>query len=137
MGTSKGVLLGGVALIIGFYTVGIKKADRSNSEIAEMRANDLQSENIAQSGIRFAANELVTGGFDNNSSHSCELFGGTLTYNILSINLERARVTSTGQVGGRTITVVAEVQKIPSSSAGQSKSRGNMWQIEKVYAQPL
>ncbi len=39
MGTSKIVMLSGVYLILGMYTVGFTSADRNNSSIAESVAN--------------------------------------------------------------------------------------------------
>ncbi len=132
MGTSKGVLLSGVALIIGFYTVGIKKTDRMTAEMAETRANELQSENIAQSGVRLAINELVVSNFATNSSKSLDLLGGTISYTITSSS-GSAHITSTGQFSGRTVKVIADVQQTPTQP---TKSRGNMWQISKMYVQP-
>ncbi|HTP80943.1 MAG TPA: hypothetical protein VMM57_11150 [Bacteroidota bacterium] len=136
MGSSKGVLLSGVALVIGFYMLGIKKSDRLTAEIAEGRANDVQSLNIAQSGIRFAINSLATSNFSITSSESSSsLFGGTLSYTIDGVTLGPgwARITSTGVVGGSRVTLVADVQQ---TLAGQKKDRGNMWQVAKIYTQP-
>ena len=136
MGSSKGILLSGVALIIGFYMLGIKKSDRLTAEIAETRANEVISANIAQSGIRLAINSLATSNFTITSSQTnSSMFGGSLSYTIDGVTLGPgwARVTATGEISGSRVTMVADVQQ---TSAGSKKDRGNMWQVSKIYTQP-
>lgn len=140
MGTSKGVLLSGVALVVGMYTVAIKKADRLNAEAVETRTFQLQSEDIARTGLRFAVRRLeIYESYwslytsPSNYSKTLDLFGGTLTYVIEPIGSPGyAKITATGVFNGKTATVVANVKE---SLTGSSPSgwQGNVWSITKDF----
>ena len=61
MGTSKGVLLSGIAVIIGLYTIGIRRADSVYASSSSARVNMMQARYLAQSGIQFGLRRLEQG----------------------------------------------------------------------------
>jgi hypothetical protein len=139
MGTGKGILLAGVSLILGFYTLGIKGVDQMQSQQAENRVYGIQAESIAKSGMRFAINQLATSSFlFYGTRRTLTLFDGQLTYEVY-INPfypSQATVISTGTVKGNRVVISAVVTKLPSGTPPPGKRRaGNLWSIDKEYIQ--
>ena len=58
MGSSKIVFVGAVAVIVGLFGFGIKKAEKKAADIATAHAYQLQAKNLAEQGLQVAARKL-------------------------------------------------------------------------------
>ncbi len=131
MGTSKIVMLSGVYLILGMYTVGFTAADRNNSSISESVANSIQAEQIARTGISLAMTKM--GGTYSSSTYAytnqnASVMSGTVVYSASQTGLpsSQSQVTSTGTFSGKTVTIKAVF----------SYDR-NRWRIIRMYVPPV
>ena len=139
MGTSKGILLSGIALVIGLYTSGVKQADGLTASTAVSRVNDVQSYAIARSGLRFALNDLATRSWGSGTwSSSVNMFGGSLTYTVDNqhYGTGNARIWTTGTFNGKQTKIITDVTKTWSGWVHHSWRRGSMWEINKMYVAP-
>ncbi len=130
MGTSKIVMLSGVYLILGMYTVSFTAADRNNSSISESVANSIQAEQIARTGISLAMTKM--GGTYSSSTYSytnqnASVMNGTVVYSASQTGLpsSQSQVTSTGTFSGKTVTIKAVF----------SYDR-NRWRVIRMYVPP-
>ena len=81
MGSSKIIVLSGVYLLLGFYTVSFNAADEANFSTALTVATEMQAEQLAKTGVslavqKFAANSLMS----SIPSTSVTTMGGSITY---------------------------------------------------------
>jgi len=128
MGTSKIVMLSGIYLILGMYTVGFTSADRNNSSIAESVANSIQAEQIARTGISLAMTKM--GGSSSINSYTdqnASVMNGSVVYSASPAGLpaSQSQVTSTGTFSGKTVTIKAVF----------SYER-NRWRVIRMYVVP-
>ncbi|HAP36451.1 MAG TPA: hypothetical protein DCQ28_11100 [Bacteroidetes bacterium] len=128
MGTSKIVMLSGIYLILGMYTVGFTSADRNNSSIAESVANSVQAEQIARTGISLAMTKM--GGSSSINSYTdqnASVMNGSVVYSASPAGLpaSQSQVTSTGTFSGKTVTIKAVF----------SYER-NRWRVIRMYVVP-
>jgi hypothetical protein len=128
MGTTKIVMLSGVYLILGMYTIGFTTADRSNSSIAESMANSIQAEQIARTGISLAMTKM--GGIYSTHTYTnqnASVMSGSVIYSASQNGLpsSQSQVTSIGTFAGKIVTMKALF----------SYER-NRWRIIRVYVPP-
>ena len=126
MGSSRVIMLSGVYLILGFYTLSFYQADRTNSITVEAVANSVQAEQLARTGISMAMTKM--GGSSAVSSfvsESVSMTNGTVTYQADVLTGSQSKITSTGVFNGRTITMTAVF----------SYDRGR-WRMIRSYATP-
>ncbi len=128
MGTSKIVMLSGIYLILGMYTVGFTSADRNNSSIAESVANSIQAEQIARTGISLAMTKMG-GSFAISSyaNQNASVMNGSVVYSASQAGLPatQSQVTSTATFAGKTVTIKAVF----------SYDR-NRWRVIRMYVPP-
>ncbi len=129
MGTSKIVMLSGVYLILGMYTVSFTAADRNNSTIAESVANSIQAEQIARTGISLAMTKMgssfATSSYTNQNA---SVMNGSVVYSASQTGLptSQSQVTSTATFAGKTVTIKAVF----------SYDR-NRWRVIRMYVPPV
>ena len=129
MGTSKIVMLSGVYLILGMYTVSFTAADRNNSSIAESVANSIQAEQIARTGISLAMTKMgssfATSSYTNQNA---SVMNGSVVYSASQTGLptSQSQVTSTATFAGKTVTIKAVF----------SYDR-NRWRVIRMYVPPV
>ena len=130
MGTSKIIMLSGVYLILGMYTVSFTSADRSNSTIAESVANSIQAEQIARTGISLAMTKM--GGINSSSTReygnqNASVMSGSVVYSASQAGLpaSQSQVISSGTFAGKTVTIKAVF----------SYDR-NRWRVIRMYVPP-
>ena len=129
MGTSKIVMLSGVYLILGMYTVSFTAADRNNSTIAESVANSIQAEQIARTGISLAMTKMgasfATSSYTNQNA---SVMNGSVVYSASQSGLptSQSQVTSTATFAGKTVTIKAVF----------SYDR-NRWRVIRMYVPPV
>lgn len=130
MGTSKIVMLSGVYLILGMYSLSFTAADRTNSTISESIANSVQAEQIARTGISLAMTKM--GGINSSSTREygnqqASFLNGSVVYSASQSGLpaSQSQVTSTGSIAGKTVTIKAVF----------SYER-NRWRVIRMFVQP-
>ena len=131
MGTSKIVMLSGIYLMLGTYTVSFTSADRNNSTIAETVANSVQAEQIARTGISLAITKMggtysvATRSYTNQNA---SVMNGSVVYSASQTGLPatQSQVTSTGTFSGKTVTIKAVL----------SYDR-NRWRLIRMYVAPV
>ncbi len=130
MGTSKIVMLSGVYLILGMYSLSFTAADRTNSAISESIANSVQAEQIARTGISLAMTKM--GGINSSSTREygnqqASFLNGSVVYSASQSGLpaSQSQVTSTGSIAGKTVTIKAVF----------SYER-NRWRVIRMFVQP-
>ncbi|MCK9407604.1 MAG: hypothetical protein WCX28_00235 [Bacteriovoracaceae bacterium] len=124
MGSSKIIMLSGVYLILGFYTVSFYQAERTNSYTVEAVSNSVQAEHLARTGISMA---LVKMGNDSgipNFTEDASLSGGTIQYSAVVSGLQ-STITSSALFNGRQIDMTALF----------TFDRGR-WRITRIYVTP-
>lgn len=144
MGSSKGVLLSGVALIIGFYTVGIKKAQTTTATLSATHSSTAVAENLSRTGLRFAINKLSsTWSAPNTTQYFYGVFNSkdTLKYKIEAVGswpYTQATVTSTGTYNSIRVRLTATVSQTSSYQLSKrGRKSGYMWEVSDVYLRPL
>lgn len=127
MGSSKIVMLSGVYLILGMYTLSFSIADRSNSKSVEAVANTIQSEQLALSGISLAMQKMGSNSnLDQFASTQSSMTSGTVTYSAAEIvNQKQSEITSTATFSGKTITAKATFNYY-----------NGRWRVARVYITP-
>jgi hypothetical protein len=128
-GTSKIVLLTGVYLIIGLYSLGFNRADESVNRVMIAEANMNQAEQIALAGIRMGLNEIAPViGSSTFSTRTANIFQGQVSYTgdvPSSLTSTQSRITSTGTLRGHSITMVAIIHLY-----------NGHWKVSRTYSQP-
>lgn len=126
MGSSKVIMLSGIYLIVGFYTVGFHQADRTNSTAAEAVGNSVQAAQLARTGISMALEKMGSNSsIASFASESVTMTDGEVTYRAVSISATQSHITSMALFNGRTITMTAVF----------SYDRGR-WRMIKSYTPP-
>lgn len=137
MGNSRVIFVGAVSMIIGLYAVGLQKAERAVNRIGQVHASQMQSEEIAKSGVSLAVNAMGTSKPSPLPSLSNQsAFGGALSFMVDDAGLaaDEARITSMGIFGDHQAMRVAIVKLTPPSST-TTKKRWSSWEIVRVYSQ--
>ncbi|GJQ22113.1 MAG: hypothetical protein HBSIN02_24680 [Bacteroidia bacterium] len=134
MGNARVIFVGAVSVILGLYSVGLEKADRAVSRVAEVHAYQMQAEEIAKGGIALAVNTMGTSRPSQLPSMSPRpMFGGTVSYVVDDQGLpsDQARITAWGVFQGHTVKREAIVQLTSTQRIGRRKRWSN-WETVKT-----
>ena len=137
MGSSKIIFVGAVAVIIGMFGFGIKKAERSSSQIAETHAYQVQAKALARMGLGAAIRKqlpTVTGAYVP-PPFSKTTTAGKYGYSISPYNAtnQTVTVTSYGIVNDQRmdfVTVVVKYNGTPTANTWRGSSNG--WQLKSL-----
>jgi hypothetical protein len=126
MGSSRVIMLSGIYLMLGFYTVSFYRADRTNGTTVEAVANTVQAEQLARTGISMAlsmmGNDLAAITL---APQNAALSSGNISFQAAPISASSSKITSTAVFNGRTITMTAVF----------TYDRGR-WRITRAYTPP-
>jgi hypothetical protein len=130
MGTSKVILLSGIYLILGFYTVSFTAADETNFSSALTVATKSQAEQLSKTGVslalqRFANNLAMTSIGTTNVS----TLGGSVEYSAsqpVSFPATQTQIISTGTYNGVTVQTTAVFHQF-----------GGRWKVLRVYSKTV
>lgn len=126
MGSSKIIMLSGVYLILGFYTISFYNAERTSSTTVEAVANTVQAEQLARTGISLALVQLGDNSAVNSfTEKTASLSSGTISYSATGLTATTTQITSSAEFNGRTITM----------SAVFTYNNGR-WRITRIYSTP-
>lgn len=127
MGSSKIIMLSGVYLILGFYTLSFNRVDEANFSTANSTASQMQAEQLARTGLSFALTYMA----DNSSinSFATRTFstsnGGTITYSAdrpSSFPLTQSQIVAVGTFNGKQVTMTAVFHYY-----------GGRWKIARIH----
>lgn len=132
MGSSKIVLVGATSLIVGIYSLSIKRVESSYVSASVNRAKTVQLDRVAEAALRLAVNNLANNPASTKSVRGKKVLGGLVTYRIEQGN--PVTVTATVDIGGTTKTIVAYVEKATGQVKKSFRSihRGK-WVVTKYY----
>ncbi|MEW6062033.1 MAG: hypothetical protein AB1600_08855 [Bacteroidota bacterium] len=126
MGTSKAIMLSGVYVILGFYTISFNRVNETNFTNAVSVTSVNQAEHLAQTGLSLAqtymGNNAVLYYFP---ARSLTTMGGTVTYNAerpASFPTTQTQVTATGMYNGKQVVMTAVFHYY-----------GGRWKLLRVY----
>ncbi len=130
MGTSKIVMLSGVYVILGFYTISFNRADETNFSTALNAASSAQAEQLARTGISLALAYMA----DNSSlysfsTQSLSTMGGSVEYAASHPALfpaTQSEVTTTGTFNGKQVVMTAVFHYY-----------GGRWKVLRVYTETV
>ncbi len=137
MGASKGVLLSGVALIVGIYATGIHKADAIIASSAGTRVYQLQSDANARTGVRLALDDMTLGGWSTRQL-TAYFMGDTITYDIdnLGTSPQSAKIKTRSRFQGFETRIEAYVVQGAAIVNRRGRRIGSTWTITKTYIVP-
>ena len=125
MGSSKIIMLTGVYLMLGMYTVSFDAAHQSNFDLAASTATAVQAEQIARTGISLAMTKMGASSATNSfSDNTASLLNGTVTYSAIG-NSSQSEITSTSTYNGKTVVVKATFVYYH-----------NRWRVSRLYVPP-
>ena len=137
MGASKGALLSGVALIVGIYASGIKRADGIIASSAGTRVYQLQSDANARTGVRLALDDMVLGGWSTRK-RTAYFMGDTILYDIdnLGTSPQTAKIKTRSRFKGFETRIEAYVEEGAVIRNRRGRRIGSTWTITKTYVVP-
>ena len=128
MGSSKIIMLSGIYLILGFYTVGFGVADESNFALASQVATQVQAEQIARTGLSLAMTKVGGTNSVGNRTYSeltASVMNGSVKYKADALSSTQSQITSTGTFNGKTVVVKAVFVYYNSR-----------WRVSRLYVTP-
>ena len=133
---SKGVLLGGVALIVGIYSTGIHKADVIIANSAGTRVYQLQSDANARTGLRLALNDMRDNTTWSVTRRTVIFLGDTIWYDVDNTQTFSPK-KSTIRAGSKYKGIETEITAYAEESSAIVNRRGRRigynWAITKTY----
>jgi hypothetical protein len=155
MGTSKIVMLSGLYIIIGLYTMGFNSADQTVRDASLSQAMTAQAEQLAYTGVKLEIGDMETfwaSAADWNTFHSysysgyfyetgLSFNGGTIDYSVVPTSSTTATITATGHSTSGTsttsVTVIAHVTWVAGTPDYPVDQRvNNRWKVDNVFVQP-
>ncbi len=134
MGSSKVIIVGAMAVVIGLFGVNLKDAERKSAKIAEAQAYQLQAKMLADQGLNMAVRRLphsLTAALPNPSYHNTK--EGTLVFVISNFGLptDQRRISSYGIVNDVWVVQTTIVKKLPPGVKSVKKS-WNGWELVSI-----
>ncbi len=134
MGSSKVVLVGATSLIVGIYSLSIKKVESSYVTASMNRVKMVQLDRAGEAALRLAVNDLaVSDGLWTRSVKGMKVLGSSADYTV-SKQGNTYIIAATVSIGGTTKTVQAYVEKVTGQAKKSFRSvhRGQ-WQVTDRY----
>ncbi len=134
MGSSKIIFVGAVAVIIGLFGFGIKKAETTSADIAYAQAFRLQAKTLAEQGLQLCVRYMPGNVSDTDEgSYTRETTAGTYGWSITKNDLpaNRLRITSYGVLNDQKATMVSILEELPD---GPRPSNVRSWKDWKLIS---
>lgn len=126
MGNSRFLMIAGMTVIVGMYTLGIKRAEYHSLATTSSQALDAQAKEIARSGIGLGLTRMVALGSASAAVEGLPLMGGSLTYDLAkNADSTSASIVSTGSYHGHVVQLSALIDEV---SPGKWVVEGEHWQ---------
>ena len=108
MGGSKVVLVGATSLIVGIYSLSLKRVESDYVKASSNRVTVVQLDRLAEATLRLAVNDLANG-WSARSVKGKKALGGSADYTVSKNGLTYT-ITATVKVNGATKTIVATAE---------------------------
>ncbi|HLE31559.1 MAG TPA: hypothetical protein VJB38_03010 [Bacteroidota bacterium] len=131
MGSSKIVFVGAVAVIIGIFGFGIKRAEKGSVEIATTHATQVLVKSLALQGLNRAVEDLPeTASSAVDRTEEITTSEGTIGYSrsIIGMPAGQVKIISYGIANGQKATVTTVVTELPD---GPIPPRDKSWRLWK------
>jgi len=126
MGNSRFLMIAGMTVIVGMYTLGIKRAEHHLQEVTLVEAVDVQAKEIARAGIGLGLTRMIAQGAASATVEGLPLMGGSLAYNLVKNgDSTSASIVSTGVYQGESVRINALVNEV---APGTWVVEGEHWQ---------
>lgn len=122
MGSSKVIVITGLFIVLGFYTISFNAADETNFVNANNSAMLTQSEQLARTGVELALQYMADDG--SKVSYSRTYYNGTdtVTYSATGTVSTTANIVSTAYCNGKIKKISAVLH-----------FHNNRWKILRTY----
>lgn len=128
MSSSKVIMLSGVYIILGVFTVNFNSLDSASFDSAISTMSTTQAEQLARTGLSLAlaymADDVGTYSY---GEQTLSTMGGTVTYNAdrpASFSSTQSQVVAVGTFNGKQVTMTALFQFY-----------GGRWKIVRIYTE--
>lgn len=116
MGSSKIVFVGAIAVIIGLFGFGLKKAEKQSAEMAAKHAYQINAKNLAEQGLQYAVKRLprwINSVNPKSSDRSTKSGTYGFAYEVSDLATGRVKVVSYGIANGQQATVTTILENTP------------------------
>lgn len=134
MGSSKIIFVGAVAVVIGMFGFGIKRAERASAEIAETHLYQVKAKTLALLGLEASIRRLPRTDsdspvYDSVSTNEGPSFVSFYKYSTSSYTTTTPQVivTAYGVVNNQQVQFQAILQFVTPPAEPYSKPSGTMW----------
>lgn len=126
MGNSRFLMIAGVTVIVGMYTLGIKRAEQQLQDITVAEAIEVQAREIARAGIGLGLTRMISQGAASAVVEGLPLMGGSLAYDLTkNADSTSASIVSTAFYQGHGVQVSALIDEV---APGTWVVEGEHWQ---------
>lgn len=126
MSNSRFLMIAGMTVIIGMYTIGIKRAELHLQAVTVAEAVDMQAKQIARAGIGLGLTRMMATGGASASVEGLSLMGGSLVYNLAkNADSSSASIVSTGFYEDHAVQLSALIDEV---APGTWVVEGEHWQ---------
>lgn len=126
MGNSRFLMIAGMTVIVGMYTLGIKRAEQHLQLVTVVEAVDVQAKEIARAGIGLGLTRMIGQGSASATVEGLSLMGGSLAYNLVkNTDSTSASIVSTGTYAGEVVQLSAVISEV---APGTWVVEGEHWQ---------
>jgi hypothetical protein len=127
MGSSKIIMLSGVYLILGMYSISFNNYDGASFDLAAKTASAVQAEQIARTGISLAlANMANRANSASATTINAAVMNGNVTCTVPVFNsTTQYLISSTAVFNGKSLTVKAVFV-----------FHNNRWKVNQIYIPP-
>ncbi len=133
MGSSKIIFVGAVAVVVGIFGFGIKKAEKESAQIAAVHAYKLQAKTLADQGLNLAVRRLPTSiGSVTPRAEVRTTNEGTFGYSssVSDFGAGKVTVVAYGISNGQRANVTSVVQNFPAGTTLPAGTKAwNRWKL--------
>lgn len=139
MGSSKIIFVGAVAVVIGMFGFGIKRAERQSAQIAEMHVFQVQAKALAMQGLERAIRSPLPKSLTDPVPfpYTRTIDAGTFGYSVSPFMSNTVRVNSYGIVMTQRVDIVSTLTYTASLTPGPNtwavyNTGGVGWKLTKM-----
>ena len=126
MGHSRLVMVAGITVIVGLYTLGLQRPGAALQSVAVGEGVSLQTSRIARAGVGLGLTRLEALAVESTEVAALPLMGGTLSYSIaIKADHSSASIVSRGSYRGLVLELSGRIDEV---SPGRWVLRQEHWQ---------
>jgi hypothetical protein len=134
--SSKVILVGATALIVGVYAISLKKAETDGINAAMKNMKRVQMERNEDSALRAALNSFVVDKGTKDASGELTGLDGKTNYYSIHVKGNKATVILTVQRDGEWKEITSTLEKVPPGQVKKSRQiRRGEWGVTQTFSQ--